>query len=181
MTRWSYFKTHHPKFDHKVSHNLAHEFQKRADSAGLLDLDVYEVQDMWTGQKELCATNHVAKGSLKDICYFQVISPTELSKIMGLKGIHSPEVLKWQNGLSFCSWCGKEGQNEGSLVNHLRTSHYHLGLICSQCLEYFTSSNTMHHHSQGCLSVHAHNNNGNNDDHEEEYDLGMAKTIMTLH
>ena len=94
---------------------------------------------------------------------------------MGLKGIPSPKALEWWAGLLFCPWCGKEGQNEGTVVNHLRTSHYHLGLICGWCLKYFmTSSNTMWCHSQGCLSAHIHGG-GNNNDHEEESDDGNGK------
>ena len=52
-TRQSYFKTHHQEFDHEVSHDLSHKFWEMADSAGLLDSNVYEVQDTWTGLKEL--------------------------------------------------------------------------------------------------------------------------------
>ena len=81
---------------------------------------------------------------------FRVILPTELPKIMGLRGIHSLKALQWWGGLSFCLWFGK-GQNEDSVRNHLQTSHYHLGLICSHCVEYFTTSaNVMCWHSQLC-------------------------------
>ena len=52
-----------------------------------------------TGQKELHSTNHMAKNSSKDICYFWVILPTESPKIMGLKGIHSPKTLEFWAGL----------------------------------------------------------------------------------
>ena len=122
--------------------------------AGLLDTEIHWVQDQWQGKKEICAPNPVARGSAKDLHYFLVVSPTESPKIMGLKGIHSPEALKYQTGLSFCPWCGKEGQNEGTVVNHLCTGHYHLGLICKQCLLYFmTSSYTMQHHAKGCQST----------------------------
>ena len=154
--RWAYFRAHCPKFNCKVSHELSHTFQEMADYAGLLDSHIHKVQDTWMGQKELHATNGVAKSSSKDICYFQVVSPRESPKIMGLKGIHSPETLK--------RW---------AVVNHLRTSHYHLGLICGQCLKYFTTnSNTMWHHSQGCPSACTHNDDSNDDDHEEESDGG---------
>ena len=61
VTRQSYFKTYCPEFDCEVSHDLSHKSWEMADSAGLLDSDVYEVQDTWTGQKELHATNHAAK------------------------------------------------------------------------------------------------------------------------
>ena len=53
-------------------------------------------------KKELHAANCAAMISAKDICYFPVVSPTGSPKIIGLKGIHSPEALKHQSGLSFC-------------------------------------------------------------------------------
>ena len=77
--------------------------------------DVNEVQEAWTGQKDLWVTHPVAKCSPKDIHFFWVVPPTKLPKIMGLRGIHSSEALRWQGGLSFCLWCGKEGQNEGTV------------------------------------------------------------------
>ena len=96
---------------------------------------------------------------------FWVVPPIESPKIMRLKGIHSPKALCRQVGLSFCPWCGKEGQNKSTVVNHLQTGHYHLGLICSQCLKYFTTSaNTMCHHLQLCKLALA----GINDDDQEE-------------
>ena len=73
----------------------------------------------------------------------------ESPKIMGLRGIHSTEALCMSVGMSFCPWCRKEGQNEGTIVNQLCTSHYHLGLVCSHCVEYFTTSaDAMCQHSQ---------------------------------
>ena len=59
---------------------------------------------------------------------------------MGLEGIHLPKVLQWQSSLTFCLRCRKEGKNEGTVVNHLQTMHYHLGLICTHCLNYFMMS-----------------------------------------
>ena len=147
-----------------------------ANSAGLLDSDVHEVQDMWTGWKELCATNGVVKSSSKDIHFFWIVSPMKLPKIMGLKGIHFPKTLKWWTGLSFCPCCDTEGQNKGTVVNHLRTGHYHLGFVCSWYLECFmTSSSMMYHHAQGCQSAPTHGNADNNNDCEEESDVGNSK------
>ena len=147
--------------------DLTCTFQEMATSAGLMDSEVHEVQEVWTGQKDLQATHHMVKGSPKGIQFFQVVPPTESPMIMGLKGIHSPKALHQQAGLSFCPWCGKEGQNAGTVVNHLQTSHYCLGLICSQCLRYFTTStDTIHHHSQLCKWTSAGIND--NDDLEEE-------------
>ena len=58
---------------------------------------------------------------------------SESPKIMGLMGIHDPNALQHYAGYTYCPWCGKEGQNEGMVVNHLRTTHYRLGLMCDQC------------------------------------------------
>ena len=52
---------------------------------------------------------------------------------MGLKGINDPEGLWHFAGYTYCPWCGKSRQNEGTVVNHLRMVHYKLGLICDQC------------------------------------------------
>ena len=52
----------------------------------------------------------------------------------GLMGIHDPDALQCYADYTFCPWCGKEGQNEGTMVNHLRMTHYRLGLVCNQCL-----------------------------------------------
>ena len=49
---------------------------------------------------------------------------------MGLMGIHHPNAL---HHLNQCPWCGKEGQNKGTIVNHLRMVHYKLGLIYEKC------------------------------------------------
>ena len=51
-------------------------------------------------------------------------------------------------------------------VSHLQTTHYHLGLICSHCVDYFaTSSDSMHCHTQLCKPAAA--GNDNNYDREE--------------
>ena len=55
------------------------------------------------------------------------------------------------------------------MVNHLQTSHYHLGLVCSWCIVYFTTSaNTMCQHSQ--LYKLALVNDDNNNREEESGD-----------
>ena len=147
LVKWirkTYFRAPHPQFDSETTHDLTHVFKEMVDVVSLLNTEVHQVQDPWPGKKELHAANHAAISSAKDICYFQVVSPMESPKIMGLKGIHFPEALRHQGGLAFCPWCGKEGQNEGTVVNHLCTGHYCLGLICKRCLLFFTTnSNTM--------------------------------------
>ena len=146
-TRSVYFRTNHPNFDHKVSHDLSCTFWEMVDSAGLLDS---EVQDTWTGWKELkyahCAMMNFPKG----LWFFCLVSPLELPKVMGLKGIHHPDALYHHTGLSYCPWYRKEGQNKGTVINHLQTMHYQLGLVCSRCLCFpATTSEVMWHQGQG--------------------------------
>ena len=62
-----------------------------------------------------------------------MVPTSESLKVMGLMGIHNPDALWCYAGYTYCPWCGKEGQNEGTVVNHLRTTHYRLGLMCNQC------------------------------------------------
>ena len=44
-------------------------------------------------------------------------------------GRHSP-LRCYFASMTFCPWCGKEGQNKGTIVNHLQAMHYRLGLVC---------------------------------------------------
>ena len=124
------------------------------DSAGLLKSNIYEVQDTWTGQKDLCTANHTAKASQKNKQFFHMVAPTELPSIMLLEGIHTPEALHRWGGHSYCPWCAKEGQNEGTMVNHLCTVHYHIGLVCTLCLAFFTTSaDTMRKYGPHCKAM----------------------------
>ena len=103
------------------------------------------------GWKDLHNTNHTAKASQWNIQFFHMVTPTEPPSIMGLEGIHSPEGLCRQCGNLYCPWCAKEGKNEGTVVNHLCTVHYHLGLVCTLFLAYFsTSAGTMRKHGTCC-------------------------------
>ena len=53
------------------------------------------------------------------------------------------------------------------MVNHLWTTHYHMGLIFAHCQDYFTTSaDTMCQHAQLCKPMTA----SNDDDGREEED-----------
>ena len=52
----------------------------------LLGNKIHEVQESWTTWKDLEAAHQYAKSSPKDIHFFRVVSPTELPKVLGLKG-----------------------------------------------------------------------------------------------
>ena len=62
-----------------------------AEIAGLLGSAIYEIQEVWTGWDELQHANHVAKSPTKGPKFFQVVSPSDSPKVMGLAGIHHPD------------------------------------------------------------------------------------------
>ena len=130
----------HPDFNCEILHDLSNTFQEMVDSAGLLESDIYEGQDAWMGWKDPHTTNHTAKASQKNIQFFLMVTPMESPSIIGLEGIHYPEALHRRGSHAYCPWCAKEGQNEGTVVNHLQTVHYCLGLVCTLCLAFFTTS-----------------------------------------
>ena len=101
-------------------------------SANLLESKIYEVQEVWARRKDLRYAHHVMRDSPKGLWYFCLVSPLELPKVMGLKGIHHPDALCHCAGLSFCPWCGKEGQNEGTVVNHLPDNTLPIGTHMQQ-------------------------------------------------
>ena len=106
-------------------------------------------QPAGTEDHQSCCKSHP-----KGYTVFSVVTPSKPTNIMGLKGIHSPKILHWQDGHSYCSWCGKEGQNEDTIVNYLRTVHYHLGLVCTLCMDFFaTSVDTKRWHAHACNSM----------------------------
>ena len=149
--RQRYFEAHHPTFNQEGSHDLSDLFQEMITSANLLDSEIYEIQEIWTGLKDFQYANDALKSSLKGLQFFHPMSPSELLKVMGLKGIHHPKALHHHMGLSYCPWCGKEGQNKGTIVNHLQTMDYNLGLICSRCLHCpAITSEAIWHHGPSC-------------------------------
>ena len=179
MACQNYWKAHKAIFEQEGSHNLTSVFQQMARATNLLDTEIHEVQEVWTGWQGSKATNHAAKASQRDIQFFCMVMPNESPNIMGLKGIHSPKALH-QGSCSFCPfWCEKEGQNEGMVVNHLQTMHYHLGLVCTLCIDFFTTStDAMRWHTHICKSIAAEDN----DCKEKELEMMMmaVRTVTTL-
>ena len=139
-TRQMYIEAHHPAFSQEGPHNLSSLFQEMITSANLLGSEICKVQEVWAGQKDLRFTYWAMRGLPKCLLFFCLVSPSESPKVMGLKRIHHPDTLYCHAGLSYCPWCGMKGQNEGTVVNHLWTMHYRLGLVCSGCLHYSTTT-----------------------------------------
>ena len=77
--------------------------------------------------------NYALRSLPKGLMFLHVVSLSESPKVMGLVGIHDLDALCHFNGLTHCPWCGKEGQNEETVVNHLWAVHYRLGLVYNKC------------------------------------------------
>ena len=146
VARQDYYKTHQPNYEHEGSYYLSSTFRNMATSATHMGSEIHKVWEVWTSQKDLRADHHVAKTSPRTFVSLGSCHPPNHPRSWAW-GDPFPKPLWRQGELSFCLWCRK-GQNDGLVVNDLWTSHYHLGLICNHCMEYFTvSTNTMHWHS----------------------------------
>ena len=123
-----------------------------ATSAELLSLAIYEIKEVWDGLDELQQANYALRALPKSLKFLRAVPLLESLKVMGLMGIHNTNTLHHFSGLTHCPWCGKVGQNEGTVMNHLCTMHYRLGLVCNKCYNYMlTSSDTLCHHGwQNC-------------------------------
>ena len=113
--------------------DLSKIFWELAQGAGLLGKSIHELQPSWDGPEDLKHGNYILQSLPKGLKFLRAVSTKESPKVMGLKGIHDPNALWHFAGFTYCPWCGKDGQNEGTIINHLRTIHYKLGLICNQC------------------------------------------------
>ena len=149
--RARYFDTHPWDWTQRNMNDLSDIFRGLAQSAVLLDKCIFKMQDSWKGPDHLKHANYVLLDLPKGLKFLRAVSTKESPKIMGLKGIHDPEALQYFAGYTFCPWCGKDRQNEGTVINHLRTDHYKLGLVCNLCFSCpTTSADTLRHH--GCIN-----------------------------
>ena len=120
-----------------------------ARSTKLLGTSIYEIQVLWTGPDELRQANYALWSLPKGPKFLHVVPPSESPKVMGLVGIHDPDALHCFNGMTYCPWCGKVGQNKGTVINHLQTVHYRLDLVCNKCNNCpSTSLDTLHCHGR---------------------------------
>ena len=127
---------------------MADIFWSMIESAGLLSSENYEIKETWTGQSELQYANYTLRTLPKGLKFFHPVSSSESPKVMGLTGIHHPDAFHHFNGVTHCSWCGKEG-NEGTVINHLQTMHYKLDLVWKKCFYCpLVTSEAIQHHSQ---------------------------------
>ena len=150
--REEHYKTNCPHFDCETIHNLLNISGDMIASTGLLASQIYEIQEFWEGQSELQYANNVLRASSKGLQFFCPVSPSESHKAMGLAGVHNTDALCHFSSLTFCPWCRKEEQNEGTIVNHLWMTHYKLGLVCGTCFHCpsVTSKAIQHHGWKSC-------------------------------
>ena len=145
--RLHFFATHPCDWVHNSTNDLSDIFRELAEGASLLGESIHEIQLLWDGPEELKHANYALQSMPKGLRFLRVVPAMESPKVMGLKGIHDPNALQCFAGYTYCPWCGKEGQNEGTVVNHLRTTHYRLGLVCDQCFGCPTVTlDTLHQH-----------------------------------
>ena len=104
---------------------------------------------IWVGGPPLCqwCVEAFAKGS----AVFPPCIPFWIPQGHGLKRGSPPRCPSPLCQVNFCHWCGKEGQNEGTVVNHLWTMHYKLGIDCSRYLHFpLITLEAIWYHGQGC-------------------------------
>ena len=117
--RKEYFKKHPPNFTMEGTHDLSEVFRCMAKSTKLIGSAIYEIQEVWKGPDKLQQANYALRSLSKGLKFLQVVPPSESPMVMGLVAIHNPDALCHFNGLNHCPWCGEEGKNEGTVVNHL--------------------------------------------------------------
>ena len=154
--RLLFFSKHSYNFPDGSSHDLSGVFKKLPASTGLLGTTIYGIQSSWIGPEELKQANHTLQSLPKGLKFLRMVPTLESPKVMGLVGIHDLDALQHFASFTYCPWCGKEGQNEGMVVNHLRTTHYRLSLVCDKCHGCpTTTSDTLYCHGHhNCCPVH---------------------------
>ena len=146
--REHYFATHPWDWAHGNMDNLSDIFRELAQGAGLLGESIHEIQLAWNGQKDLKHANYVLQSLPKGV------KVPKGGICQGIPQNHGPKgesmILMPSDifaSYTYCPWCSKDGQNEGTAINHLRTVHYKWGLVCDQCFSCPTvMSDTLHQH-----------------------------------
>ena len=150
--RWAYHPSHKGMFTQEGSYDLTLIFREMVQETNLLNVEIPEVQEAWTDRQELKATNCAAKASQREIQFSaQYHWVTQHHGVEGVSLPWGPTLVRLSLILP---WCGKEGQNKGTMVNHLWNVHYCLGLICVLYWDFFVmSSDTMRWHASSCEAL----------------------------
>ena len=150
--RKEFFSKHSHNFVMEGTCNLSEIFRQMATSTELLDTSIYEIQASWMGPDELKQANYALRPLPGGLKFLHTVPPSESPKVMGLVGIHNSDALWHFSSVTHCPWCGKEGQNEWTVVNHLQMVDYRLGLVCNKCHDCpsIMSDIFCHHGQQDC-------------------------------
>ena len=100
--RVCYFATRPWDWTQRNTNDLSDIFRGLAQSTGLLDKCIFEIQDSWKGPDHLKRANYILLDLPKGFKFLRAVSAKESPKIMGLKGIHNPEALRCFAGYRFC-------------------------------------------------------------------------------
>ena len=131
--RLCFFSKHSCNFKQDRNCDLSGVFKKSAKKAALPGTNIYEIEASWTGPEEPMQANYAPQSLPRVLRFLRAVFTMESPKVMRLMGIHDPDALQHFARFTYCPWCGKEGQNEGTAVNHLRTTHYKLVQVCNKC------------------------------------------------
>ena len=131
-----YFRKHSPNFSTENTCDLSEVFSHMIVANELFGSSIYEIKETWMGPDELQQANYTLRTLPKGLKFLRAGPPSESQKVIGLTGIHDLDVLHHFYRVTHCPWCGKVGQNEGTVINHLRTVHYRLGLVWKKCYGY---------------------------------------------
>ena len=85
ITRQRYFEAHHPSLHQEGSHDLSGLFWEMITSVDLVDSKIYEIQEVWTRQKDLQYANHALKEFVKGSAIFLSCIPFGITKGHGPK------------------------------------------------------------------------------------------------
>ena len=124
-----------------------------ATSIKLLGTSIYEIQASWMGPDELKQAKYALRSLPKGLKFLRVVLPSESPKVMALVGIHDLDALCHFSGVTHCPWCGKEGQNEGTMVNHLWMVYYRLGLCATNVMIVSNVQHSLPPQSAGLLAT----------------------------
>ena len=132
--REEHYKTNCPHFNCKTSHSLMNVFSEHDHICWSTRFpNLWDSGVLGGVECELWYANNALRALPKRLQFFHAVSPSESPKVMGLAGVHNPDALCHFNSMTFYPCCRKEGQNEVVIVNHLRMTHYKLGLVCGTC------------------------------------------------
>ena len=122
IIRWMYFEVHCPTFNQEGSHDLSSLFREMITSADLLESEIHEIQEVWDWMERPSGMPIMQWGVCQGSLIFPPCVPFGVAKGYGTKRDSSSWCTLPPMGLSYCPWCRKEGQNEGTVLNYLCTT-----------------------------------------------------------